>query len=341
MRRFWLFRSNIRGLEYYHQYKDLETFEKKCHDFYLLFPIWLLRNDHFDEVTIWRLTNKPRPDIVFDINGKKYYQKWVTNFNEILKFPPPQVSLWRGGFKEYDAMTRGNHNLGIKMYLGTGKRTYPQYGGKYDVIFQEDETDFKDGFNCMPFWKTASPHIFKHEDKKIKWDICWPCNFTQITQKGQEEFIGLLAKYKSLRQLKIVHCGNKPNHGKQICQKYGVTNIEFLGLKTREELCTILNQSKFGLCMSNRKDGCPRIATEILMTETPMIISDKTRLLPLYKMNGVIIVNQSTIEYRITRAMMDYYEQLKKEIKYAIKNTISFEKICQKNIAKWKEALKI
>lgn len=340
MRRFWLFRSNIRHLEYYHKYKDLESFEKKCHDFYLLFPIWLLRNDHFDEVTIWRLGDMPRDDRVFNINGKKYYQRWVRSFSQVLRYPKPQVSLWRGGFKEYDDLTKESRDLGIKLYLGTGKRTYPQYGGKYDVILQEDVKDYKEGFNCMPFWKTGSPHIFKHEDQNIKWDICWPCNFTQITQKGQAEFIKAVAESPYLQKLKIVHCGNKPAVGKQMCKTHGISNIEFLGSQTREELCTTLNQSKFGLCMSNRKDGCPRIATEIMMTQTPMILSDKTRLLPIYKKNGVIEVNPENIEFRITRAM-EYYSQLKSEIKYAVKNTISFDKICIKNIMRWKAELKI
>lgn len=341
MRRFWLFRSNIKNLEYYHEYKDLETFEKKCHDFYMLFPIWLLRNDHFDEVTIWRLADKVRPDITFTINGKKYFQRWVRNFSEILNYPPPQVSLWRGGFREYDLMTTIDHNLGIRLYLGTGKRIYPQYGGRYDVILQEDPKDFRDDQNCMPFWKTASPHIFnENKPQEIEWDICWPCNFTQVRYKGQSQFISTIAKYPSLQQLKIIHCGNQPMVGKQMCMKHGVSNIRFMGWKSRKGLNGVLNRSKFGLCMSNRQDGCPRVATEILMSRTPMILSEQTRLLDLYKKNGVVEVNPENIEFRINWAL-EHHEDFKREVDYAVDNTISFDKICQKNIGRWKAELKI
>jgi len=341
MKRFWLFRSNIRNLEYYHEFKDLDTFEKKCHDFYMLFPIWLLRQDYFDEVVIWRLGDHVRDDIIFNVNGRKFIQRWGRNFTQTLKYFPSDVSLFRGGFKEYDDITKFHpEQFGVKLYLGTGKRTYPQYGGEYDVILQEDEKDFKKGFNCFPFYKTASPHIFKNNKVDIKWDICWPCNFSQIRHKGQEEFISTLSKYPSLQKLKIVHCGNKPEVGKKMCKKYKVKNIEFLGWQTREELCNVLNQSKFGLCMSNRVDGCPRVATEILMTETPMILSEKTRLLPLYKKKGIVGVNEAIIERAILWAM-ENYSDLKSQVIHAVKDDISFDKICKKNIDIWKLKLKI
>jgi hypothetical protein len=337
MRRFYLFRSNIRKLEYYHEFKDLETFETKCHDFYMLFPIWLLHNNYFDEVVIWRLSDYIRDDIVFNINGKKFIQRWVRNLVQVLKYPAPEISLWRGGFRIYDDITKFHpEHFGKTLYLGSGQRTYPQYGGKYDWILQEDEQDFRPGHKCVPFYKTASPYIFKHKNMDIKWDICWPCNWTQVKYKGQSEFIEAIANSLSLQKLRIVHCGNKPESGEKMCKRYGVKNIEFLGLQTREELCNILNQSKFGLCMSGRNDGCPRVATEILMTKTPMILSEKTRLLPLYKKNGVVEVNEKNIEEKIMWAMENHFI-LKSQVKHAVKHEISFDKICKKNIVRWKK----
>lgn len=338
MRRFWLFRSNIRSLEYYHKFKDLEIFKKKCHDFYMLFPIWLLENNYFDEVSIWRLGDYVRDDIVFSINGKKFIQRWVRNFAQTLKYPSPQISIWRGGFEEYDAIIKLHpEHFGTKLYLGTGRRTYPQYGGKYNWILQEDERDFIKGKKCLPFYKTASPEIFHPiPNSKVKWDICWPCNFNQIKYKGQREFIEMIAQCPTLRKYKIIHCGNKPEVGKKLCRKFKVDNIEFRGHVTRPELNRILNASKFGLNLSNLHDGCPRVSTEILMSSTPLLVKDTVRLLNYFKGRGVIEINDASIVSKLAQGMREY-SKIKLNILQAIKNEFSFDIINQKNIDLWKK----
>ena len=340
MKTFWLFRSNIKNLEYYHQYTDLDKFEKNCHDFYMLLPIWLLRNNYFDEVIIWRLSKQPKKDIKFIVNGKSYIQRWVRNLKETFNYPFPEMSLFRGGFKEYDDVTRiYPRKFGTKLYLGTGKRIYPQWNGNYTVYLQEDEKDFSPNRKCLPFYKTASPHIFNFPSQiifDIQWDLCWPCNFTQITQKGQEFFIRTIGNSDYLKSLAIIHCGNKPEMGKRLCKKYGVNNIEFLGSLERKDLSRVLNQSKFGVCMSNRVDGCPRITTEILMTETPLIIRDKTRLLPYYKQKGVVEVSDQKIVGKIKQAMRAY-PKLRSEVAITVRNELSFDNICKKNIELWQK----
>ena len=136
--------------------------------------------------------------------------------------------------------------------------------------------------------------------------------------------------------MKIVHCGNKPGVGKKICEKYGVKNIEFRGQVDRTTLNHILNFSKFGLCMSNRVDGCPRVATEILMSGTPLIVRDLTRLLDFYKKNGVIEVNEKNIAKKIEVGMRES-DDYKRQVTYAIKHSISFDAVCKKNIYRWQK----
>jgi hypothetical protein len=340
MRRFWLFRSNIKELEYYHQYKDLETFEKNCHDYYMLLPLWLLQHDYFDEVTIWRLSNKVLPDIVFDINGKKYIQKWVSNFLQTTYEPKSDMSFFRGGFQEYDQVTKVNpDHFGVKLYLGAGRRITPQWGGKYDVLLMEDESDFVKGKKCLPFYKTASPNVFYSYVNKIvnlHWDICWPCNFTQLKYKGQKYFIKKIAQSEMFSRLKIIHCGNKAKVGEKICREYGVDNIAFMGHVDRTRLNQILNHSLFGLNLSNRVDGCPRVSTEILMSGTPLIIRDSTRLLPYYKGRGVIEVNDGNIVEKILMGIEDH-SRYKAEILMAINEELSYDNINKKNIDLWKK----
>ena len=345
MKIFWLFRSNIKHLEYYHRYDNLEDFENNCHDFYMLFPIWLLRENHFDAVVIWRLSNDPPNEITFNVEGKTYTQRWVRNFSEVLQFPQPTMSFFRGGFKEYDMVTREKPNkFGLAIYLATGHRIYPQWGGKYDLFVQEDQGDFRNGKNCRPFFKTASPKIFRpipwFQTSAYKYDICWPCNFKQIRQKGQEQFIRAISKSSYLKSLRIVHCGNQPQVGKEMCKKYRVSNIEFKGSLDRREMNLLLNESLFGLCMSNKNDGCPRVATEILCSGTPMILSEQTRLLPYYKQKGVIVVNDSNISEKVMEGI-SYQERYKQDVFKAIKTTLSFDEICQKNIDIWKNASSI
>jgi len=344
MKRFWLFRSNLKALEYYHDFKDLKTFVKHCHDYYLLLPLWALQEGHFDEITIWRLSDKKIDPIVFDVNGKKYIQRWCKNFKETLNYPDPDISFWRGGFKEYDVVTKANpKRFGYKIYLGAGQRINAQWGGKYDLILMEDDNDIKKAPGTYPFYKTASPFVFfpfKNSYVSPTWDICWPCNFTQIKYKGQEEFIRTIALNANLQKLRIAHCGNKPNVGQKLCEKYGVKNISFKGHLDKLSLNNILNFSKFGLNLSNRIDGCPRVSTEILMSETPLIIHKDTRLLSYYKQRGVVQVSDKNIAKKIMMAMNEY-DKYKKEVMQAINNELSFDQTNQKNIDLWKSLAKI
>lgn len=344
MRRFWFFRSNLKELEYYHEYTDLATFNRLCHDYYMLFPLWLLQADHFDEVTVWRLTDKSKDPIVFDINGKKYIQRWVKNFNKVFDYPVPDMSFFRGGFKEYDMATMAYpERFGYKIYLGAGQRINAQWGGNYDLFLMEDDADLLTNPGTKPFYKTASPHIFypyKNEKFNIPWDICWPCNFTQIKYKGQEKFIRTISENKELQKLKIAHCGNKPEVGKKLCKKYGVTNITFHGLLDKKRLNNMLNFSKLGLNLSNRLDGCPRVSTEILMSGTPLIIHEQTRLMSYYKKRGVVEVNDNNMTKKIIKALKKY-DKLKLEVEAALKDELLFYKTNKKNIDLWKSLAKI
>jgi len=302
----------------------------------MLLGIWLLRNDHIDKFTVWRLTDKPIQDINFNVNGRLYSQKWVKDFNEVFRQPSPKYSLFRGGFPEYDKLTIDRPDeLGIKLYLGTGKRIYPQYGGKYDVYLQEDNKDFQEDKKCLPFYKTASPEIFHPiENVKIKYDICWPANFTQHKYKGQKFFMNVVGHCPKLKRLRILHCGNNPGVGKKLALSHNVSNIEFAGLVDRPTLNKYLNQSRFGLVLSNSNDGCPRVATEILMSGTPLIVRKMTRLLPYYKQKGVVGVNDNNIIPNIMGAF-PRWKRLKSDLNDAIKNELSFDEICQKNIDLW------
>ena len=317
---FWLFRTNLRPLEYYHQYKSLENFEKNCHDFYLLMGIWFLRNHIYDNFIVWRLNPKRQKlaDITFNIDGKKFIQRWVDNFNEVFDYIPPKISFFRGGFPEYCKLTKINpDHFGKKLYLGAGKRVYPQHGGNYDLILLESEKDNQNEYKTAPFYKTANNEIFKPLGMPKKYNLCWICNFAQIRHKGQEFFISEISKSIHLKGLSIVHLGNKPEDGQRMCKKYGVNNIDFVGWVERPILNEYLNSSFFGVVTSNEQDGCPRVITEIMMSGVPLLLRKRTRLLDFYKRSGVIIFDDKSLEMKIQHAMhkyQDYNNQAKKNV---------------------------
>ena len=338
MKRFWLFRSDIRELEYYHSYKDFETFEKKCHDFYLMMGVEFLKMNVFDEVTIWRLHPKAKqPHYVMEVNGKRFIQRWVDDFKHSVDYPrfnygKPDISFFRGGFKEYCDLVKAKHNsLGKKLYLGAGKRITPQYGGTYDKILVESEYELTRG--RIPFFKTCNPFIFRPLDLDIKYDICFISNFTQAHMKGQEFVIREISKSKYLKSLKFVHLGNNPNDGRKLAKKYQVDNIEFKGWVDRPTANKILNQSKFGLVASTLQDGCPRVSTEILCSGTPLLIRNTTRLLPYYKEHGVVEFGDNNLEERIKHAIY-IHSTLYKELRNNL-DRLSYKNICKKNISLW------
>jgi hypothetical protein len=335
MKTFWLFRSNSKILEDYHQYDNLKDFENNLWDFYLFQTLWLLRNTEIEEVVIWRFLKSPKNDIVFELPNKKLFiQKFVSTFDKCFKYKSPIISFFRGGFPEYDnTINKKPSHFGLKLYLGAnGPRRYPIYGGMYDKILIEDERDIRK--NTIFFYKIGVPNIFKPLNLEKKYDVIFPCNFSQLKFKGQEYFINRVSKSDFLKSLKIVHIGNEQDVGKRLCQKYKVENIEFVGKKNRHELNEYLNHSKFGLVTSNLADGCPRISTEILATGCPLLIRDKTRLLNYYKLKSVRIFDDSNLEKVFMKSFQKYEDLRQKNLEY-LKNEFNFDNVCQMNFNLW------
>ena len=336
MKRFSLFRSNLKNLESYHKFNDIENFEKECWDFYLMMGIEFLKLKKFDEVVVWRFSNKKIKDKVFIVNKRKFIQRWIQKLDEVFDYPKSEITLFRGGFPEYCKLTLKNKNhFGLKLYLGASFRTIPQYGGHYDKVLVESDLDLNKAKNSIPFYKTANDKIFYSFDvqpENKSYDICWPCNFTQIRHKGQEFFIRETSKSKFLRSLKIVHCGNNPKVGFKLCKKYNISNISFMGHTSREELNIVLNESKFGLVTSNINDGCPRVSTEILSSECPLLIRSSTRFLSYYKsLDQVFKFNDQNIS-EVIKNSFKKYNKIKKKINL---DKLSMKKICEMNFDLW------
>jgi hypothetical protein len=333
---FWLFRANLRQKESYHELKNLEDFKNNCWDWYLIQGIWFLENNIFDEVVIWRLQPKEiQNDLVFVINEKKFIQRWVQNFNEVFNYSKPDISFFRGGFVEYDEIIKQNPKFfGLKLYLGASKRIIPVNYNLYDKILIEDEKDLIQN-NCLPFYKTTNPNIFKPLNIQKDYDLCIISNFTQLKYKGTDLIISQIPRFPFYQSLKICHVGNNQEVGKELCKKYNVNNIDFLGKKTRFEVNVILNRSKFGIVASNREDGCPRVITETLCSGTPLFLKTETRLLNYYKKYGVVPFDNQGNLFRAMTIGYDKYDEIKESLQKNL-DMFSMNKICKLNIDLWR-----
>jgi len=337
----WIFRSNIRDLEYYHKFREINEFKTYCHDFYLLMGLWYIENDIFDHVVVWRLSPLDKyhvyreiDDIVFNVRGKSFTQRFTSSFYKTEDIPAPDMSLFRGGFPEYCAITRRNPgHFGISLYLGAGRRVHPQYNGRYKKVLVESDEDLQYSLTG-PFFKTANKTIFfPTKFNELKYDLCWICNFTQVNYKGQEYFIEQVSKSKYLKSLNIIHIGNEPEKGVEFCKRFGVSNINFLGYKTRSEINTFLNESKLAIVTSDENDGSPRVITEILMACVPLVIREKTRALSFYKEKGVVEFKDNEIEDKV-RYASNNRTFLRQQLIENLSN-ISLGQICILNYKVW------
>jgi len=346
MKTFYLFRSDIRKLEYYHKYTTLEEFEKLCHDFYLLMPLEFLKMGVFNKVIIWRLIDKPKKDIIFKFKnelGNKviFIQKFcVHSFEEIFSLPRPNVSIFRGGFKEYDILiNKISGFFGKTFYLGASRRFLPVYGGKYDYILYESELDIpktnKENIKFMKFYKTSNPNIFYPLDAIPEFDMVWPWKYTRDHRKGELFFLDAIKKHSGLQKLKIYHCGNEVEKTKKLFKKYGVTNIICDDIKHYHDMNEIINNGICGLLTSDKEDGCPRLSTEILSCAIPLLIRNTTRILDYYFGHGRIDYVTYDDLYSKFLFIKENRKKIVNKMKDRLQKDLSMREICKKNIEEW------
>jgi len=347
MKTLYLFRSNLRHLEYYHKYNTYETFDANCHDFYLLFPLELLKMGKYDKVIIWRLTDTPKKDIVFKFKneiGTKgiFIQKFCHHsFDEVFSLPRPDVTIFRGGFREYDSIVNKISGFfGKTFYLGASRRLTPEYGGKYDVILYESELDLPasntiSNFTFKRFFKTANPKIFYHNEIKPKFDIVWPWKYTSDHRKGEHFFLKAIQKHSGLQQLSIYHCGNEPKKAQKLCDSYGVTNVICDDIQHYHDMSAVINSGVCGLLTSDKEDGCPRLSTEILSCCVPLLIRDKTRILDYYNGFGKINYSDGDDLYSKFMFIKENRSEIVERLKNRIGKDLSLREICMMNVKEW------
>jgi len=347
MKTLYLFRSNIKHLEYYHSIIDIDEFERNCHDFYLLMPLEFLKMGLFDKVYIIRVHHRKRETITFKVKNNKgtkglFHQIFLKDFNDVFKLPDkPDITIFRGGFKEYDNLVKYNKSFfGTTFYLGASRRFHPQFGGEYDYILYESELDLiknkNDKFIYKRFFKTANPKIFYPIDNiRKEFDIIWPWKYTSDHRKGEKFFLQAISQHDGLKKLKIYHCGNEPKKAQKLFNSYGVSNITCDDIKHYHEMVDIYNMGYCGLITSDKEDGCPRQSTEILSCATPLVIRNKTRILSYYKGHGFLEYYDAYSLYNKIIYAIKNYNKINMLLKDRLHNDLSIRKICKMNAIEW------
>lgn len=332
---FWMIPTTLRQFEYYHKINNIDQFKNECHDFYLLMGIWMLENTGLHEFIVWRQSPNPEikpKDIVFEVNGKVFAQRFVKGFYKLFNYEKPDITFFNGGFPEYDELVEHDpDHFGVKLYHGTGENTHPS-SKWFDKILQGAEKNFNGEpveLGETPFFRAANPSIWKPIDiTKDENTICWISDFGGGECKRQEEIIERISKTDSLKKFSFICVGGGADIGEALCKKYGVENIAFYGPVALSEINMILNSTMATMICSS---GSSCLIPGIITSGSQLLIDKRVKILSYYKdMDCVHEYKGSFLIRAINKAKKNINLVDNKSLKM-----ISMDVICRKNQANW------
>ena len=237
--------------------------EDVCDVWTQLFFAMTKGDDHYSELWYWGGDRKYK----FTDN---FVERWVTDFETYSNTFVPDVIFCRGGFKEYHPVLKRFPNA-ISIYYGAGRRFLPQPGFyDYDIILQDSpeqvkicEAKFPEAITTL-FIKPAADNIFYPIKSEKEFDVCFPANGSQPF-KGHGFVYGTVPK-----DIKLLNLGNPSK------TKYpnNVTSYRVL----RKNMAEHYAKCKVGIVtVAGNIDSCPRIISELLACDLPIIILDEVR----------------------------------------------------------------
>ena len=149
-------------------------------------------------------------------------------------------------------------------------------------------------------------------------------------EKGIQTLIDAFSELPNLK-LKIVGTGPLENELKQLCLDKGITNIEFLGFKSGEELFCIIKNAKFVCVPSECYENNPMTIIESYTLRTPVIGS---------ALGGIVeIIEEKKTGYKFQFGDMDDLKRAINEAESLDKNDYSkmkdnAERFAEENFSK-------
>jgi len=197
-------------------------------------------------------------------------ERWVGNYGTYETNFSPDIIFARGAFIEYHKVFY-RFPKSLKIRYGAGRRFFPQQGFyDYDIILQDSPEQVKICEAKFPkvlttlFIKPAADNIFYPIEQEKEFDVCFPANGSQPF-KGHGFVYGTVPK-----DIKLLNLGNTSK------TKYpnNVTSYRVL----RKEMAEHYAKCKVGIVtVAGNIDSCPRIISEMLACDLPIIVLDEVR----------------------------------------------------------------
>lgn len=242
-----------------------------------------ISRDGYGEVLYWIDPRKGRVGKREIKYRNNFIERWVSRFKHYKIEFEPDVIFARGGFPQYDSIL-SRYPKAFKIYYGAGKRFAPQSGsGKYksgfsshgyDLILVDTLKQLQKVKETFPktrselFIKPAADNVFKPQETAKEYDVIFSSNEHKAGIKGHDFILPIFPPNLKMVQTGIV--------SPKLKAKY--PNIEFKGWIPRKELPALYSKSKVAIVCCTNVDSCPRVISEALACNCPLLILDTVNL---------------------------------------------------------------
>lgn len=202
-----------------------------------------------------------------------FIERWMPDFGAAEHDFEPDIIFARGGFAEYDPILRRNPRA-FKVYYGAGRRFLPTSAfTDYDLILNDSPEQLAITKKNFPhiksslFIKPAAENIFRPVPGSKEYDVIFVGNEMTSGIKGHEFLLPRIPQHLKMVQIGIA--------SKKLRQAY--PHIHFTGWIPRRQIPLMYSKSKVAICGCDAIDSCPRVISEALACDCPVLILDGVR----------------------------------------------------------------
>lgn len=249
-------------------------------DYYVSLCDELLK--YFDRVEIWyQGDNEHKPCTAFVHNSGLIERYWPEGFEGVTEKDAPDVLFVRGDKDAYHSVIRKFRDA-FKVYYSAGHYYLPPSGFQWHLVFVDDPRHVKEAEEdaycpVRLFKKSCVDKYFPGRRGEGAVDIYFTCNAPQAGIKGLRFFLRLLSR--ELRGISAF-CVGLRDAGME--KEFAGLPVYFTGFLPRTWVGQLMARSKLGLVLSNERDGSPRVISEYLCADLPIVVREQTTCSPFY-----------------------------------------------------------